>query len=104
MPSIRPPAFLVLFLALVALVGCSTPATQTPPSPPECELFVLGIAQDGGLPHFGCEKPCCAEARASGRALDPASLGVFDRAAGKLLLVEATPRVEEQVARLHRLA
>ncbi|MCA8950292.1 MAG: MBL fold metallo-hydrolase [Planctomycetes bacterium] len=69
-----------------------------------CELFVLGIAQDGGLPHFGCERPCCVEARRSGRVLYPASLGVCDRDAGKLLLIEATPRVEEQVARLHRLA
>jgi pyrroloquinoline quinone biosynthesis protein B len=70
------------------------------------ELFVLGIAQDGGLPHFGCEQPCCVAARANGRVLFPSCLGVVDRRgdAPKLLLVEATPRIEEQVALLHDLA
>lgn len=67
---------------------------------------MLGIAQDGGLPHFGCEQPCCVRARAEGRALFPASLGVVDRrgAAPRLLLIECTPRIEEQVALLHDLA
>ena len=70
------------------------------------ELFVLGVAQDGGLPHLGCEAPCCADARATGRVEDPACLGLVDRRgdAEKLLLVEATPAVERQVARLHALA
>lgn len=67
-------------------------------------MFVLGIAQDGGLPHFGCEQACCAGARAAGRVLYPAALGVVDRRVDKLLLVEATPRIEEQVALLHDLA
>lgn len=71
------------------------------------ELFVLGIAQDGGLPHLGCEEACCANARANGRVEYPACLGVVDRRGSgepKLLLVEATPRIEEQTAMLHELA
>jgi pyrroloquinoline quinone biosynthesis protein B len=72
---------------------------------PGCfELFVLGIAQDGGVPHLGCSKPCCLEARQSGRQLLPASLGVHDRESGRLLLIEATPAIEAQVARLHELS
>jgi len=97
--------------ALVAFVGagCVGFGSAPPPaaaSPPAVELFVLGIAQDGGLPHFGCERPCCATARATGRVLFPVSLGVVDRRgeAARLLLVEATPRIEEQVAMLHDLA
>ncbi len=85
----------------VLLSACSAPM---PLVRPDCELFVLGIAQDGGLPHFGCERPCCVSARASGRVLYPASLGLVDHRNGKLLLVEATPRIEEQVAMLHDLA
>lgn len=92
--------------ALVA--GFAACAAVAPARPPAVELFVLGIAQDGGLPHFGCEKPCCVEARRTGRVLFPAALGVVDRRPGagaaKLLLVEATPRIEEQVALLHDLA
>jgi pyrroloquinoline quinone biosynthesis protein B len=82
--------------------GCSTAAP-----PPPVELVVLGIAQDGGLPHFGCEQPCCVAARREGRTLFPAALGLIDRrGAGepRLLLVEATPRIEEQVAMLHQVA
>jgi pyrroloquinoline quinone biosynthesis protein B len=95
-----PRRLLTTFLLSVVSACATSPA----PTPPACELFVLGIAQDGGLPHFGCERPCCESARASGRTLFPACLGVADHRCGKLLLVEATPRVEEQVALLHRLA
>ncbi len=68
------------------------------------ELFVLGIAQDGGRPHLGCSKSCCEEARRLGRTLYPASLGIHDVKSGQLLLVEVTPAVQAQVALLHRLA
>lgn len=70
----------------------------------DLELFVLGVAQDGGLPHLGCERSCCREARHSGRRALPACLGLHDRESGRLLLVEATPAIEAQVARLHELA
>lgn len=87
------------------LIGCrSAPDGAAPAVEPRLELFVLGIAQDGGLPHFGCERECCASARATGRELHPACLGVIDRGSSQLLLIEATPRIEEQVAHLHRLA
>ena len=102
-------------LALAACAGAPTSATVDPSaSGPSAigpsagtarfELFVLGIAQDGGLPHLGCDRPCCATARREGRRLRPASLGIHDRATGRLALVEATPAVESQIADLHRLA
>ena len=97
---------------LIGLAACHSaspasgdrPRTLSEPAP--VELFVLGIAQDGGLPHLGCERQCCEQARRSGRVEYPASLGLVDRRGDhpKLLLVEATPRIEEQVALFHRLA
>lgn len=107
MPTLlRRCATFCLASCLALLAGCAAPMPAAPASAPAqgLELFVLGIAQDGGLPHFGCEKPCCTAARANGRTLFPASLGVVDYDRGRLLLVEATPRIEEQVARLHQLA
>ncbi|MEC7583178.1 MAG: MBL fold metallo-hydrolase [Planctomycetota bacterium] len=93
----------LLVVLLPALVGCSgAPAPAEPAS--SLELFVLGTAQDGGLPHFGCNRACCETARASGRALYPACLGVVEHDSGELLLVEATPAVEQQVAMLQQLA
>ncbi len=98
-------------LALAVLTACGTPEPSGRPAPDSpaapvsrYEVFVLGIAQDGGLPHVGCTKPCCVTARATGRRETPASLGIHDRATGKLLLVEATPGIESQLALLHRLA
>jgi pyrroloquinoline quinone biosynthesis protein B len=103
-PPLRPPlpAHAVLLAALLAALGaCALPA---PAAPSAMELFVLGIAQDGGVPQLGCDRPCCAAMRAEGRALYPSCLGVVARDTGQVLLVEATPRIEEQVAMLHRLA
>lgn len=85
--------------------GVVPPAARPLAHPPTgLELFVLGIAQDGGLPHLGCDRPCCADARRSGRVLHPVSLGVVDHGSGQLLLVEATPAIERQIAALHALA
>jgi pyrroloquinoline quinone biosynthesis protein B len=66
--------------------------------------YVLGRAQDGGLPHLGCEKICCTSARENGRKELPACLGIHDTKTGKLLLIEATPAIESQVALLHKLS
>lgn len=81
----------------MALCGC---AADTPaPRPARFELVVLGTAQDGGLPHVGCTKPCCTQARRTGRTLSPACLGIRDTVSGQRLLVEATPAIESQLAR-----
>jgi len=72
-------------------------------APPQqnLEAVVLGIAQDGGVPHLGCRQRLCVEARR-----DPAkrrlvaSLGVVDHSAGRRVLVDATPDFPAQVERL----
>lgn len=88
-------------LVAALLTGC-TGAPDASAS--RYELFVLGRAQDGGLPHLGCEREaCCAAARRSGRIETPACLGIHDRLTGRLALVEATPAIERQVAMLHEL-
>ncbi|MCH2142184.1 MAG: MBL fold metallo-hydrolase [Phycisphaerales bacterium] len=68
------------------------------------DAWLLGRVQDGGLPHLGCERPCCEQARASGHVEYPCALGIRDRETGTLLLIEATPAVEPQIAMLHDLA
>ena len=67
------------------------------------EVLVLGVAQDGGLPHVGCNKECCERARREGWVLMPACIAIHDRHDDRLLLVEATPRVGSQLTFLHRL-
>lgn len=94
-----------IWLGGVLLALASSCAVTSRPAPVgRHALFVLGIAQDGGVPHVGCERDCCVEARRSGDARLPVALGLHDRVDGRLLLVEATPAIDAQIALLHRLA
>jgi pyrroloquinoline quinone biosynthesis protein B len=62
---------------------------------------VLGIAQDGGVPHAGCRQPLCAEARKDpAKGFRVASLGLVDPVAGKRFVVDATPVCAEQIEML----
>ena len=56
------------------------------------------------MPHLGCEASCCTETRRRGVVEHPCSLGIRDRRTGGLLLIEATPAIEPQIAMLHSLA
>lgn len=77
-------------------------ATELPTTAPY--VVVLGTAQDGGLPHLGCEKPCCTLARR-----DPArrrlvtSLLLCDPRDGRRWLFDCTPdlRAQMELARGH---
>ena len=96
-----------LFLACFLLLSGSEQEPVSSPAPEDrsrFELIVLGRAQDGGLPHVGCTRPCCVEARASGRVETPACLGVIDHQEDRLVLVEATPAIDTQIARLQDAA
>lgn len=81
-----PLAALALLLALAAGVRAGVvPAPYT---------FVLGIAQDGGIPQAGCRKSCCT----SGRHERVSSLAVVDPAAHRWWLIDATPDFPSQLA------
>ena len=61
-------------------------------------LRVLGIAQDGGLPHAACNCVRCAAAREDpARASGVASVGIIAAAAKKVFLVDATPDITAQL-------
>src|SRR5215470_14304733 len=70
-------------------------------NPASVEAVVLGVAQDGGVPHLGCRQKLCVEARRDpSRRRHVASLGLIDPAAGKRFLIDATPDFAEQAERL----
>jgi len=87
-------------LLLPLLAVCSTTNQERAPES-HLELIVLGVAQDGGMPHVGCTKACCTRARHRHEELFPACLGIRDTHSGALVLFEATPRIEPQLALLH---
>jgi pyrroloquinoline quinone biosynthesis protein B len=88
-----------ILLALLLARTLPLPAVASP------SAVVLGIAQDGGVPHPGCHQALCVEARRdpAGRRL-VASLGLLDPAADgggtKRFLIDATPDFGEQMERL----
>lgn len=83
--------------ALLLAAFLAAPGPEAPPAEAPSAL-VLGIAQDGGLPHAGCHQPACEEARRDpGKRRHVASLGLFDPAAGRRFLIDATPDFAEQM-------
>jgi pyrroloquinoline quinone biosynthesis protein B len=89
-------AFLTLGLALAISVPPPPDAAGAGP-----EAIVLGIAQDGGVPHAGCHQPVCVAARSDpSRRRLVAALGLVDPAAGKRFLIDATPDFPAQMETL----
>ena len=59
-------------------------------------VVVLGIAQDGGSPHAGCEKRCCKELWTNGEKEKVSCVGIVDPRSGKSWMIDATPDFPEQ--------
>ena len=68
---------------------------------PDVKAIVLGIAQDGGVPHTGCARACCETARRNPlRAQRVASLGLVAVApdgSRQVFLIDATPDFRSQL-------
>ena len=76
-------------------VLCSYGAGPAPP----VRAVVLGMAQDGGVPHIGCRQERCEAARRDpSRRERVASLGLVD--GDRRFLIDATPDLPSQVALL----
>lgn len=81
----------ILFLILISFFTEAQPFVQ-----------ILGIAQDGGYPHIGCEKSCCAPARHDPALREPVvSLALADPTSKQWWLFEATPDINEQLHAFH---
>jgi pyrroloquinoline quinone biosynthesis protein B len=66
----------------------------------DARAVVLGIAQDGGVPHIGCTQPRCVEARRDpARRERVAALGLVD--GERRYLLDATPDIASQLETLN---
>ncbi|HET7705055.1 MAG TPA: MBL fold metallo-hydrolase [Thermoanaerobaculia bacterium] len=93
---------LAVLAALFAL-ACRT----TAPLPEHTQPFavVLGIAQDGGYPQAGCNRPDCIEAwRDPALRRHVASLAIVDPVSGDRWLIDATPDFPSQLRTLDEIA
>jgi pyrroloquinoline quinone biosynthesis protein B len=70
---------------------------------PPVRAVVLGMAQDGGVPHIGCTQALCVRARRDpARRERVACLGLVDDRAGQRFLIDATPDLPSQLDSLNR--
>ncbi len=89
--------------AAATLLGVAALAVAMPQQTagPDWRLIVLGVAQDAGMPHLGCDAWVCRAARRGERApAHVSSLGVVDKASGRAFLFDATPDLPNQVTAL----
>lgn len=77
----------LLFLLLTAVANAQQPY-----------IYILGVAQDGGYPHAGCEKQCCTKARNDiSKRKNVVSFALVNPATKQWWLFEATPDINEQL-------
>jgi len=84
---------IVCILCLLNIFNYALSINETEPY-----ILVLGVAQDGGYPHTGCEKKCCMPAwKNDSLKRYVVSLALVDPAEKKWWLFEATPDIKEQL-------
>jgi pyrroloquinoline quinone biosynthesis protein B len=90
-----------LLVIALFLTACAT----TPPPDDAPYVVVLGIAQDGGYPHAGCNRDDCADAWRNPRLRRRvASLAIVDPQSHQRWLIDATPDFPSQLRTLDELA
>ncbi|GGH19314.1 MBL fold metallo-hydrolase [Pedobacter zeae] len=84
-----------ILLFFVVVFSFKTWAQETIQSP---YVLVLGVAQDGGYPHMGCQKNCCTLAWKNQKLRkNVVSLALVDPKSKKWWLFEATPDIKLQL-------
>lgn len=66
-------------------------------------VMVLGITQDGGYPHIGCDRQCCQMAKIDSVKKFVTSLALVDADQKKWWLFEATPDFSRQLDLFQKL-
>ena len=80
-----------LILSLLFFLACSQKVNQSP------YVIVLGIAQDGGVPHASCSKSCCINRwDKPEEKVMVTSLGIVDPNTNETWMIDATPDFPKQ--------
>jgi pyrroloquinoline quinone biosynthesis protein B len=97
---------LLILLFSIAFFSCKTKTNQvTKIETLELNQYitVLGIAQDGGYPHIGCQRACCANYyNGTNKKKKVVSLGLIDQQNKQKWIFEATPDISTQLADLEQ--
>ena len=97
---------LFFFLFAFTLVSCTQKKevnSKTEVLKPNQYITILGTAQDGGFPHIGCQKECCANYyNGSYKKQKVVSLGLVDQQNKQKWIFVATPDMSTQLADLEQ--
>jgi phosphoribosyl 1,2-cyclic phosphodiesterase len=103
-----PPKNFLFVLMLPLLISLKEGNCQTQSKTPmeaTPYLAVLGVVQDGGLPHAGCQKNCCLEAwRNPSEQRRVSCLAVVDPISSERWIIEATPDFKHQLRKMDKIA
>lgn len=91
---------------LVALFTChaGTLNVELETSNSKPYILVLGIAQDGGYPHAGCQRKDCQQLFAEGKKGHLVScIAIIDPASRQSWMIDATPDFPEQLDMLEKM-
>lgn len=94
--------YFLLFIG--CLYACnSKPLKKTSSHQSKQYITVLGIAQDAGYPHIGCQKQCCVDYYSGKRKRQKVTaLGLIDLEQQQKWLFEASPDISTQLAVLEQ--
>ena len=91
----------LLLIFLVFTTGCSSKNNDQKKEHLKQYITILGIAQDGGYPHIGCQKQCCKDYYSGkNKRKNVVSLGLVDLENQQKWLFDATPDMHIQLASL----
>lgn len=94
-------------LLLIVVLSCNKTSIENSQKNTSLQLkqyiTVLGIAQDGGYPHIGCQKECCLNVyKGISKRKNVVSLGLIDKQNKQKWLFDATPDMHTQLADLEQ--
>ena len=84
-------------ILVLILIATNFSCIEYKPSYNENFLTILGIAQDAGYPHIGCNKDCCNKNISDDMEYFVTSIGLSDIENNKHYLFEATPDITSQI-------
>jgi len=96
---------IVALLVLPIIVSFHNFRDYESPSDTAPYVVVLGVAQDGGLPHAGCQKDCCRKAWSDSQLQRRVScLAIVDPSSSERWVLDATPDFRQQLLTLDEIA
>lgn len=98
--------YFLLFFSVLFFINCKTENARSALKinfKSSQYITVLGTAQDGGFPHIGCQKECCANYyNGKNPKQKVVSLGLVDLQNKQKWIFEATPDMHTQLADLEQ--